>query len=131
MTTVFHAWLYVRFIEIQSNLRRKKLHRKNQSSNFLAGSFSNRENLRAPIQFWRESQPQHLKDDFSSRTDPSISTSTPPMLLDWSNETSWVFPTLKSTSCFLPQSKVSPRSDSSWEANSSCYHRSDTWSHWK
>ena len=25
MTTVFHAWLYDRSIEIQSNLRRKKL----------------------------------------------------------------------------------------------------------
>ena len=29
MTTVFHAWAYGRFIEIQSNLRRKKLHRMN------------------------------------------------------------------------------------------------------
>ena len=28
MTTVFHAWPYGRFIEIQINLRRKKLHRK-------------------------------------------------------------------------------------------------------
>ena len=61
MTTVFHAWPYGRFIEIQSNLRRKKLHRTNQGSNFLGGSFSNRDNVRAPIQFRRESQPQHLK----------------------------------------------------------------------
>ena len=44
----------------QSNLRRKKLHRTNQGSNFLGGSFSNRD-VRAPIQFGRESQPQHLK----------------------------------------------------------------------
>ena len=29
MTTVFHTWAYGRFIEIQSNLRRKKLHRTN------------------------------------------------------------------------------------------------------
>ena len=29
MTTVFHTWAYGRFIEIQSNLRRKKLHRMN------------------------------------------------------------------------------------------------------
>ena len=29
MTTVFHTWAYGRFIEIQSNLRRKKLHRAN------------------------------------------------------------------------------------------------------
>ena len=60
-TTVFHAWAYGRFIEIQSNLKRKKLHRTNQGSNFLGGSFSNRDNVRAPIQFRRESQPQHLK----------------------------------------------------------------------
>ena len=29
VTTVFHTWAYGRFIEIQSNLRRKKLHRTN------------------------------------------------------------------------------------------------------
>ena len=33
MTTLFHGWLYGRFIEIQSNLRRKKLHRINQGFN--------------------------------------------------------------------------------------------------
>ena len=60
MTTVFHAWPYGRFIEIQSNLRRKKLHRTNQGSNFLGGSFSNRDNIRAPIQFGEESQPSIL-----------------------------------------------------------------------
>ena len=32
MTTVFHTWSYGRFIEIQSNLRRKRLHRTNQGS---------------------------------------------------------------------------------------------------
>ena len=52
---------YGRFIEMQSNLRRKKLHRTNQGSNFLGGSFSNRDNARAPIQFRRERQPQYLK----------------------------------------------------------------------
>ena len=61
MKAVFHKWPYGRFIEIQSNLRRKKLHRTNQGSNFLGGSFRNRDNVRAPIQFRRESQPQHLK----------------------------------------------------------------------
>ena len=50
MTTVFHTWPHGRFIEIQNNLRRKKLHRTNQGSNFLGGSFSNRGNVRAPIQ---------------------------------------------------------------------------------
>ena len=61
MTTVFREWPYGRFIEIQNNLRRKKLHRTNQGSNFLGGSFSNRDNVRATVQFRRESQPQHLK----------------------------------------------------------------------
>ena len=72
ITTVFHAWPYDRFIEIQNNLRRKKLHRTNQGSNFLGGTFSIRDNLRAHIHR-RESQPSILKDDFS-RTDPSIFT---------------------------------------------------------
>ena len=43
ITKVFHAWLYHRFIKIQSNFRRKKLHRANQGSNLLRGSFSNRD----------------------------------------------------------------------------------------
>ena len=64
MITVFHAWLYGRFIEIQSNCRRKELYRLNQGSNFLGGIFSNRDNVRAPIQFGRETQPQHLKSYF-------------------------------------------------------------------
>ena len=41
---------------IQNNLRGKKLHRRNQGSNFLGDSFSNRDNVRGPIQFRRESQ---------------------------------------------------------------------------
>ena len=59
--------------------------------------------------------PGILKDDFSPRTEPSIFTSIEPLLLDRSNKTSWVFPALKSTSHFLPQSTVSHRSDSSSE----------------
>ena len=54
-------WLYGRFTEIKSNFRRKKLHRTNQGSNFLGGSFSNRDNVTTPIQFRRESQLHHLK----------------------------------------------------------------------
>ena len=61
VTTLFHARLYGRFIKIHSNLRRMKLHKMNQGSKFLGGSFSNRDNVRAPIQFRRESQHQHLK----------------------------------------------------------------------
>ena len=61
MTTVFHAWSYGRFIEIQGNLRRKKLYRTMQGPNFLGSSFSNRDNVTALIQFGKENQPQHLK----------------------------------------------------------------------
>ena len=41
MTTVYHGRLSGRFIEIKSNLTRKKLHRTNQGSNFLEDKFSN------------------------------------------------------------------------------------------
>ena len=55
MTKVFHAlWLYGRFMEIQSSLKIKDFHRTNPGSNFLGCSFSNRGNVRAPIQFRRE-----------------------------------------------------------------------------
>ena len=95
----------------------------NKSSNCLGGSFSNRDNVRASIQFGRENEPQHLKRwFFCSRTDPSIFTSIAPVLLHQSNKTNWVFPA-------LPQSTVSYRLDSSSEANSSCCHRSNAWSH--
>ena len=58
-------------------------------SNFLGGNFSNRDNVRAPIQFRKERQPKHLKrDGFSSRADPSIFTSIAPVLLDPQNKTS-------------------------------------------
>ena len=69
-TSVFHTWLYGQLVEIQSNLRRKKLHRMNQGSNFLGGSFSNRVNVRSLIQFRRESQPQHLKKRFFLKNTP-------------------------------------------------------------
>ena len=55
--TELHAWPCGRFIETQSNLRRKKLHRTNQGSIFPGGSFSIRDNVRGPIQFRREGQP--------------------------------------------------------------------------
>ena len=70
MTTVFHAWLYGRFTEIQGNLGRMKPHRTNGGSNFFGGSFSNRDTVRAPIQFRRESQPQHLKILFFLKNRP-------------------------------------------------------------
>ena len=70
VTTVFHTWVDSRFVEIESNLRRKKLYRTNQSSNFLEGSFDNRYNVIPPIQFKREAQPQHLKRWFSLKSRP-------------------------------------------------------------
>ena len=87
MTTVFHAWLYGRFTEIESNIRRKKLHRTNQGSNFLGGSFSNRDNVRAQYNLEEKVNPSipALKDDFPSRKDPSVFTSIAPVLSDWSN----------------------------------------------
>ena len=72
MTRVFHAWPYGRFTEIKSNLRRKKLHIMNQSSNFLGNSFGNRDNVRTPIQFRRKSLPSILKENSYSRTDTHI-----------------------------------------------------------
>ena len=70
MTAVFYIWAYGSFIEIQSNLRRKKLHRTDYSSNFLGSSFSNRDNVRIPIQFRREVQPQHFKRCFFLKNRP-------------------------------------------------------------
>ena len=106
MTTVFHAWTYDRPIETQRNLKRKKLHGMNQGSNFLGGSFSKWDNVRGLIQFRRERPPQQFKRWFSSRTCSSIFTSIAPVLLDWSNKTSWVFLALnklQATSCPSPQ----------------------------
>ena len=69
MAVIFHAWPYGRFIEIL----RKKLYGTNQGSIFVGGSFSNRDNVKAPIQFRRvKVNPSILKDDFSSRKNPSI-----------------------------------------------------------
>ena len=70
MTTVFHARPYGRSIEIKSNPRRKKLHRAKQNSNFLGGSFSNKDDIRAPIQIRREKQSQHLKGWFFLKNRP-------------------------------------------------------------
>ena len=126
MTAVFHAWPYGRFIEIQSNLRRKKLHRTNQAPIFLEAVLAIEMMMSEP-QSNLEEKVNHsiLKYYFFSRTDPSIFKSILPVFLDWSIETSWVFPALESTSHYLPQSTVSCRSDISSEANPSSCHRSD------
>ena len=61
MTTVFLVWPYGRFIETEGNVRKNEFHIMNQGSNLLEDSFRNRDNTRAPIQFRKESQLQHLK----------------------------------------------------------------------
>ena len=88
-------------------LRRKTLDRSNQGSNFLGDSFSNRENVRAPVCLEEKGKPNILKDEFSSRTDASIFVSVAPVLLDLSHETSWVFPAFKSADHYLPRATVS------------------------
>ena len=129
MAIVFHARPYRRFIETQTKLRRKKLYSTNKGSNFLAGSFSNRDNIRAPSNLEEKENPRILKDEFFSRIHSCIFTPIASVLLEWSNETRWVCPAKKSLKYFLLQYKVPCRSDSSLAANSSCCHRSDAWSH--
>ena len=83
ITKVLHEKLYGRFIETNSNIKkgkqlhrkRKELHRKNQGSNFLGDSFSNRDDIRAPIQLRGVRQSQYIKTLFFSRPDPSINSS--------------------------------------------------------
>ena len=129
MTTTLPARPCRRFIKIQSNLRRKKLHRTNQGSNFLGGSFSNRNNVRTSIQFRKERQPQHLKRRFFVRNRPIHFHMKGISVLRLVKQSKMSFPAFKLTSHFLPQSTVSRRSDSSPAAISSCCHKSDAWSH--
>ena len=64
--------------------------------------------MQEPQSNWEEKDSLSiLKDIFVSGTDPSIFTSVAPVLLDWSNERSWISPSLKSLSHFLPQSAMS------------------------
>ena len=74
MTTVFHAWTYGRFIErYRATSGEKNFIERINESNFLGDSFSNRDAkkaIKAPIQFRRESQPQHLKRWFFVKNRP-------------------------------------------------------------
>ena len=56
MATVLYARLSGKFMGIKSKLWRKKLHRKNQDSNYLGSSFSTRGNPGTLIQFKRQFQ---------------------------------------------------------------------------
>ena len=86
MTIVFHTWPYGTFIEIQSNLRKKNFIERIKAPIFLkavlAIEIMPQSNLENKV------NPSILKDDFSSRTNPSIFTLIEPLLLDRPNETS-------------------------------------------
>ena len=103
------ARLYRRFIEIHNNFRRKKPHRTNQSFNFQRGSFINRDNARAPIQFRRERQPKNLKRWFFFKNRPIHFQITYTSVIRLFKQTKLSFSALKSTSHFLLQSTVSRR----------------------
>ena len=105
MTKIIHARSYVRFIKIQSNFWRKKLHRTNEGSNFLEGNW---DNIRAPIKFRGERQVRDPKRWLLLMNRPSHFNIIVPGILDWSNKTSSVFPALKpkATSCPSPQCLV-------------------------
>ena len=106
MTAVFHGISYGIFIDIKSNLRRKKPHRMNKVPIFFEAVLA--------IKTMKEPQSK-----FEEKTilDLFIFISIAPKLLDQPNK----------TIChFLSQSKnVSSRSDSSSEANSSSNQKSN------
>ena len=131
MTTVFHARPYGRFIDIQSNLRGMKPHGTNQGSNFLGGSFSNRNNIRGPIKFRRERQAHLFKRLFFLKNRPIHFHiySTNAIRLFKRNRLS--FSSIEINKPFLLQFKVSLRSDSSSADMSSFCHRSYVWSHFE
>ena len=105
----------------------KKLHRKNQGCNFLGGSFTNRDYVRALIKFIRERQPQHLKRWFffqNRATHFHISDTgvfRPVKRLS--------FPSNEINKPLIVPVQVSRWSDSSSEANYRCFHRLNAWSH--
>ena len=69
MTIVFHTWLYGKFIEIQDNLRRKKLQRTNQGSIFLKAILAI-EIMSEPSSLEEKVKPSILKDDFFLKNRP-------------------------------------------------------------
>ena len=109
MTEVFHALLYGRFIKIKANLRRSALHRTNKGSNFLGGSFSHRDNVRAPILFRREGQPQHLKKWFFLKKRAihfHINSSSINRLVKWNQHWNQQSTSCPSSQCLVDQIQV-------------------------
>ena len=86
IATVYYVRPYGRFIEINSHLRGKKLHRTNQGFSFLGGSFSNRDNVRASIPCRRERHSYHLKRLFFFNKRPIDFHINSANLLHWSSE---------------------------------------------
>ena len=86
MTTVFHARLYVRFIEIQSNLIKQIEGIKTPI--FLETALAIEIMQEPQSNGKKKNNPSILKYDFSSGTNSCILTSIAPVLLDWSNKTS-------------------------------------------
>ena len=80
MTTVFLAWVYGRFTEIQSDLGRKKVHRMNQAPIFLEAVLTIKIMQEPQSNLEEKINPGILKNDFSTRTDQSIFTSIEPVL---------------------------------------------------
>ena len=65
MITVFHARSYDRFTEIMICLKGQKLHTTNPGFNPFEGGFSNKANVKPPIQLRRKKNFDILKDSFS------------------------------------------------------------------
>ena len=106
MITVLHLRLVDRFLK--HDLRNAKLHKTNQGSNFLRGSFINRDIGRTPIQY-------------------RIITSLLLAIFQRSNETSWEFLALKLTIHFLRKS--TQKSNSKPETKKSHCQKLDYQSH--
>lgn len=126
MRKVFNGRLFGRFTQIKNNLRRKK--RQSNSSEWITAPISLKKVLVIetknfnPIQMKKDSL-NILRDHFSSRRINFHINSIPVIMSSRTNETSTVFPTLKSTRNFLLQSTVSHTSNSRLESNSSCWHK--------
>ena len=127
MTLVFYARSYDRFVEIQGNLSRNNVIEWIKTTIFFQVVLAIEIMLVSQSNSKKKDNPSIWKDHFSSWRDPTILTSIA-LLLDRSNKISWFFPALKSTSHFLPYYTVFCRSNSSSEANYSCFQGSDAWS---
>ena len=100
----------------------------NRSSNFLEGSFNNRDSVRDSIQFRRERETQHIKRLFFFKNRPITFHNIRTRVIRMVKQNNLTFQALKSTRHFLSQSTVPRWSDSSWDSNFGCCYKSDDWS---